>query len=146
MSKLNVLVLAAHPDDETLGCGSTIARLAREGYDISLLTFTDGISARNSTLSSRTKVLVKVCKILGIDKLLSGDFPDNAMDTISLLTIIKYIEYFIKDKHFDIIFTHTPECLNIDHRIVYQATMTAFRPKTYYAHSIYCYSVPSYLF
>ncbi len=143
MSKLNVLVLAAHPDDETLGCGSTIARLANEGYDISLLTFTDGISARNPELSSRTKILVKVCEILGINQLSSGDFPDNAMDTIPLLTIIKYIEHFIQNKQFNMIFTHTPECLNIDHRIVYEATVTAFRPKKYHPHSIYCYSVPS---
>ena len=143
MSKLNVLVLASHPDDETLGCGSTIARLANEGYDISLLTFTNGIGARDATLSSRAAVLSEVIKVLGIKEYLSNDLPDNAMDTVSLLSVIKWIEDFIKHKKFDMIFTHTPECLNIDHRIIYQATITAFRPITYYPHSIYCYAIPS---
>jgi LmbE family N-acetylglucosaminyl deacetylase len=136
-----VLVLAAHPDDETLGCGATIARLADEGYLIDLLTFTDGCGAREVS-KNRNKKLKKVKKILGLNSYFSSNFPDNKMDTAPLLDVCKYIE---KNVNFvpDIIFTHHKDCLNIDHRIVYQATLTCFRPQVGNKTKIYSYYVPS---
>ena len=141
LSKKNILVLAAHPDDETLGCGATIARLSDEGHNIQLLTFTDGVSSRD-TDGNRNDVLGKVKNILGLSSYSYGDFPDNKMDSVPLLDVCKFIEENVKVKP-DIIFTHHKDCLNIDHQIIYRATVTSFRPQTGNNVKILSYYVPS---
>lgn len=139
----NILILAAHPDDETLGLGSTISRLKSEGAFIRLLTFTDGEGARDdaSNLNRNTK-LDQISEILGIDSFEYGNFPDNAMDSVPLLELAKFIEQN-KGMEPDVIFTHHGGDLNIDHQLVYQATLTAFRPQTGHPQEIYSYYVPS---
>lgn len=87
-----VLILSAHPDDETLGCGGTISKLSRKEHIIDLITFTDGISSRKNNDLNRNLKLEKVSKILGINNFNSGNFPDNAMDSIKLLDVCKFIE------------------------------------------------------
>ena len=92
MSK-NILVLAAHPDDETLGCGATIARLSSEGNRVHLMTFTDGVSAREGTeFQNRNAKLEKVSEILGLNSYIAADFPDNQLDAVPLLEICKFME------------------------------------------------------
>ena len=82
MSK-NILVLAAHPDDETLGCGATIARLVDEGHNVNLLTFTDGVGARSiKRFGNRNDRLGLVQNMLGLKSYSFGTFPDNKMDSI----------------------------------------------------------------
>jgi len=137
-----ILVLAAHPDDETLGCGATLAKLSLEGHHIRLLTFTDGVGARNNHSASRSRQLDKLCDILGIEDYICGTFPDNRLDTAPLLEVCKFIEKSV-DFTPDIIFTHHPNCLNIDHSIVSRATLTSFRPQDGVHQEIYSYYVPS---
>lgn len=141
-SNKRVLVLAAHPDDETLGCGGTIYKMSQMGCRIQLLTFTDGESARGVTNYNRNVVLERVSEMLQISWWGCSDFPDNAMDTIPLIDLAKYIEREI-DGLPDIIFTHHAGDLNIDHRRVYEATLTAFRPQWGHPHKILSYYVPS---
>ena len=96
--KKKILVLAAHPDDETLGCGATISKLSKQGHDIRLLTFTDGVSARDiKDIENRNKSLEKVSKILGIVDFKYGNFPDNKMDSVPLLDVCKFIEKEVKE-------------------------------------------------
>lgn len=141
-NKKNVLVLAAHPDDETLGCGATLNRLAAEGYNIDLITFTNGESARGGTDKNRNFSLEEVSTILGINNYVYGDFPDNAMDKVSLLDICKFLETNVIRTP-DIIFTHFINDLNVDHQLVAKATFTVFRPQFGDLHKIYSYFVPS---
>jgi len=138
----NVLVLAAHPDDETLGCGGTIHRLSQEGCNIGLITFTNGEGARGATDKNRNTSLDEVSNILGINNFTYGDFPDNAMDSVPMLDICKFLEYNLTFDP-DIIFTHFENDLNIDHQIVAKATWTVFRPQMGKKHEIYSYFVPS---
>ena len=141
----NVLVLAAHPDDETFGCGATIARLSREGHKVHLLTFTDGISARawmTPAAQNRNYKLKAVAKHLGIHTHKYGSFPDNQMDSVPLLEVCRFIENNINFKP-DIIFTHHPDCLNVDHVVVYKAAITVFRPQEGDHTQIYSYYIPS---
>lgn len=137
-----ILVLAAHPDDETLGCGGTIKKLSEEGHEIQLITFTDGVGSRNNNEVNRNPKLEQVSKILGIHKHSSGAFPDNAMDSVPLLEICKFIESNV-DYTPDIVFTHFIGDLNIDHQLVTKAALSAFRPQRGNKMKIYSYYVHS---
>jgi len=139
-----VLVLAAHPDDETLGCGGTIAKFSSQGCDVRLLTFTDGISAREK--GDRRSQVEKVSKILGISGHVCFDFPDNRMDSVPLLDVTRKIENYIDENSFipDVVLTHSPFCLNIDHKVVYNSTITVFRGlERFNPIKIMCYEVLS---
>ena len=140
--KKDILILAAHPDDETLGCGGTIHRLSKEGHNIRLITFTNGEGARGVTNKNRNTSLDKVSDILGINSFTYGDFPDNAMDSVPLLDICKFLEYNLTFDP-DIIFTHFIGDLNVDHQLVTKAALTAFRPQLGKVQDIYSYNVPS---
>ncbi|MAE21967.1 MAG: GlcNAc-PI de-N-acetylase [Pseudomonas sp.] len=133
MNKQTVLVVAAHPDDEVLGCGGTIYKHHLAGDKVYLITLTNGVSARDNHDSDdtviRNEALEKSCKTLGVDEYHCLSFPDNQMDTISLLSITKEIEKFAKDKKISTVYTHSLKDLNIDHQITHKATLTAFRPQ-----------------
>lgn len=127
--KRNILVVAAHPDDETLGCGGTIARHADFGDDIFVLFMTDGVGARNAGGEvSRWECAEKATSILGTSILQGHDFPDNEMDTVPFLSVVKRVEEVVRVFNPDIVYTHHSGDLNIDHRITCQAVMTACRP------------------
>ena len=148
-----ILVIAAHPDDEVLGCGGTMARLALEGNDIYTLILGEGITSRDA-FRDRTKRENEIVelrkqaedanKILGVKKVYTYDFPDNRFDTVPLLDIIKTIEKIKEDIKPGIIFTHHYGDLNIDHQITFKAVMTAFRPiKDESVKEIYSFEIPS---
>lgn len=128
----NILVVAAHADDEALGCGATLAKHAAEGDEITLLVMTDGVSSRKDALNSgkcnRHKALKKSCEILGIKSIIQCDFPDNKMDSVDLLSIVQTIEQQTAHLQPEIIYSHSLLDLNIDHRLTAQAVLTAFRP------------------
>lgn len=128
-----VLVIVAHTDDETLGLGGAIARHVSNHDKVYAISMTNGIDARNQKkvedIKERFNASVIAGKILGLTWLKGGAFPDNAMDTVPLLEIIKVIEIAKQEIKPTIIYTHSSADLNIDHRIVSQATLTAFRPQ-----------------
>lgn len=132
-----ILVVAAHPDDEILGCGGTIARLAGEGHKAYTLILGEGVTSRDDKrkASGRKKDIKKLEKeaceanrIIGVKEVFFHKLPDNRFDTVPLLDIVKIIEKTKADIMPDMIFTHYPSDLNIDHRIAYQAVITATRP------------------
>lgn len=129
----NVLVIAAHPDDEVIGCGGTIAKHKRAGDKIHLLYMTDGISSRGNIEFQQKNIReVGVKNFIDYLKPESNkilNLPDNSMDSISLLEIVKEIESVISDTKPDIIYTHSAKDLNIDHRITLEATLVATRPQ-----------------
>lgn len=133
--KKNVLIIVAHRDDETIGCGATIAKLSKSNCNVFAISMTDGVSSRkgfnNIQIKKRYTNSVNASKILKFKWLdhFSGQFKDNNMGSESLLDVIKLIEKAKKDINPEIVFTHFSEDLNIDHQIVANATMTAFRPK-----------------
>lgn len=128
-----VLVIVAHMDDEALGMGGTIAKHFMDGDVVYAISMTDGVGARNQKKKvkrkDRVEASINVEKILGFTWLKGGDFPDNEMDSISLLSVVKLIEKVKSQIHPTLVYTHSSADLNIDHRIVNQATLTAFRPQ-----------------
>ena len=131
LSKNNkILIIAAHPDDEMLGCGGTIVKL-KERNDISVIFLTNGVSSRTKNkkaINTRKNECFGLFKKLNLAKPKILNFPDNQLDKVPLLKIIKKIETVIKKLKPNIIFTHYENCLNIDHQITYRATLTACRP------------------
>src|SRR4051812_7485276 len=97
----SVLVLAAHPDDEVLGCGGSLARLSQGGASVHVAFLADGVLARGdasrTALESRRNAARRAGEILGIASLSFGDFPDNRMDTVPLLDVIQSIEATIRE-------------------------------------------------
>jgi len=151
MNKI-ILVVAAHPDDEVLGCGGTIARLAGEGHDVSVAILGEGITSRYDQRNQADKNTVEALKtcsqqvadLLGAKKLFMFDLPDNRFDTVPLLDVIKIIERLIEKVKPKIVYTHHSGDLNIDHSIVHRATLTAARPLSGCpVKKIYAYEVPS---
>jgi LmbE family N-acetylglucosaminyl deacetylase len=135
MSK-SILIVAAHPDDEVLGCGGTMAKLAQQGATIHVAFLADGVSSRDgyptaqqAELTSRRTAAQKACDILGVKSVSFGDFPDNRMDTIALLDIIKPIEALVAKFQVDMVFTHHAGDVNIDHRRIHEAVSAACRPQ-----------------
>lgn len=131
----NILVVAAHPDDDAFGCGGTIRKLANKKNKIFAVYFTDGVSARIKSVNDAKKIRERkkhsenAAKIMGIKKCYYHSFPDNKLDTIPLLEIVKKIEQFIKKIKPELILTHFENDLNYDHQIINRAVVTATRPK-----------------
>lgn len=132
-----ILVVAAHPDDEVLGCFGTVARLIKEGYEAYTLILGEGKTSRDEERRPEIKKneieilnteIQKANSIIGIKKVFVEFFPDNRFDSVDLLDIIKVISRIKDEIRPDIIFTHYENDLNIDHQITYKAVITATRP------------------
>ena len=128
-----ILIVCAHPDDEVLGMGATIAKLSEQGHQIAVMFLADGEGSReggddSEKVEGRRKYAQKAADCLGIYEVFYQSFPDNAMDSVPLLEIVKAVEAKISQFQPDIIYTHYAHDLNIDHRITCQAIMTASRP------------------
>ncbi len=134
-----VLVVAAHPDDEVLGCGGTIAKHAARGDDVSILIIGDGVTARyleseldtdyaNKQVNDIKKHCSDAAKILGAKNVTVLGNRCCRFDKVPLIDIIKSIEEKINETHPDIIYTHSPFDVNNDHSIVFKAILSATRP------------------
>ena len=130
-----ILVVAAHPDDEVLGCGGTIARFC-ESAAIHILILGEGCTSRYDSRSEASKVELErigkaarsAAKVLGAQSITLESFPDNQFDEPPLLSIVKCVEKVLGEIRPDVVYTHHPSDLNIDHKITFQAVLTATRP------------------
>ncbi|WP_180271522.1 PIG-L deacetylase family protein [Fredinandcohnia onubensis] len=132
-----VLVIAAHPDDEVLGCGGTIARHVKEGDKVHTVILAEGITSRDKTrnrnahkeeLSELGIAAKRANEILGVHSLKLIDLPDNRLDSLNRLDLIKIVEELINEIKPNIIYTHHIGDVNIDHRRIHEAVITACRP------------------
>ena len=130
-----VLVVAAHPDDEVLGCGATMARLAAEGQPVHIAILGEGITSRSSRDDSGAKLLRRLHQQaeaaalkVGARDVVLFKLPDNRLDTLPMLEVAKLIEDLIQKLRPAVIYTHHPGDLNLDHGIVHRAVLIATRP------------------
>lgn len=130
-----VLVVAAHPDDEALGCAGSIAHHVALGDKVFVIFMTNGVDARgalnnsNSLLiNNRHQAAASACNYLGVAEVYNLNFPDNQMDSVPLLKVIKSFEEVLSQINPDIVYTHYHNDLNIDHKITHQVLMTCARP------------------
>ncbi len=138
MTNESVLVVAAHPDDEVLGCGGTIARLSDEGYEVHVLIVAEGVTSRaeqrdrktkESELSELTRCARAANAILGSASLQVRDLPDNRMDGVELLDVVKVVEAEIARLRPHLLLTHHGGDVNVDHRVLHEAVIVACRPQ-----------------
>ncbi len=127
-----ILVIAAHPDDELLGCGATISKHIKEKDEVVVAIMATGITSRGQSneddLNKLREAAEKASAFLGVKKILFFNGPDNMMDSQPLLPLIKEIEQLILDHNPEIIYTHFYGDINIDHQMISQAVQTASRP------------------
>ena len=151
--KKTILIVAAHPDDEILGCGGTMARMVRDGNRICTLILGEGITSRDAKRNAQKrgqdiralkKQTEKANRLVGVKEVFVHDFPDNRFDSVPLLDIIKVVEKVVKEVKPDIIFTHHRRDLNVDHRITFNTVLTASRPvEGNSVKELYSFEVPS---
>ena len=146
-----IMLVAAHPDDELLGSAGTLLLYKKKGYNIKIIFLSDGESSRNISenkkkflIKKRKSQAKKISKLCKFTEPAFAEFPDNRLDTISMLTIVKFVENEIKKFKPTIIITHNENDLNIDHKLTIKAVVTATRPSTKtFVKSIYCCETPS---
>lgn len=147
-----VMVVAAHPDDEILGCGGTLLKHINQGDEVYVIILGEGIASRTQISRYESKKKVKeldsaadmVSRFMGWKKLFTFKVADNRFDSVNLLDIIKIVEKVKDEVDPHIVFTHHFGDLNIDHRITHEAVMTAFRPlEGASCHRIMTFETPS---
>lgn len=133
---MNILVIAAHPDDEVLGCGGTMAKLADLGHNVHILILGEGVTSRYENpadakpeeLEQLHDQAKKVGMSLGAKEVLLAKLPDNRFDTVPMLDIVKIIEEQVKRIKPEVVYTQHGGDLNIDHLCTFRAVLTATRP------------------
>ncbi|WP_281661951.1 PIG-L deacetylase family protein [Microvirgula aerodenitrificans] len=145
-----VLVIAAHPDDEVLGAGGVIALHALWGDEVHILIVTEGCSSQypdhpEMVLQKKSEAK-EAAAILGVppDKLHFEGLPDMRLDSVPATRINKSIETVIQSVQPSIVYTHASSDVNLDHRLVFEASLVACRPYAApFVEAIYSYFAPS---
>jgi N-acetylglucosamine malate deacetylase 1 len=147
-----ILVVAAHPDDEVLGCGGTLARLAKEGHEVHIAIMGEGITSRHRHRDAADATQVSLlrghaetaARKIGAAGVVFFKLPDNRLDTVPLLDVVKLVEELVQKFKPEIIYTHHPGDLNVDHSVVHRAVITATRPVSdHVVREILAFEVPS---
>lgn len=132
-----VIVVAAHPDDEILGCAGTLKLHVAAGDEVHVLILAEGATSRNAhrstaknsnELSNLEAAARRAGEVLGVSSITFGKLPDNRMDSADLLDVVKLIEDTVHRLDPTIIYTHHEGDVNIDHQISHRAVYTACRP------------------
>ena len=128
----NVAAIFAHPDDEVLACGGMLANHVLHGDNVRILILATGLASRGETDKAAFQSLQNDARAaaleLGVTSVSFGKFPDNAMDKVPLLDVVKAVESFLTEVPTTHIYTHHMGDMNIDHEITCRAVLTAARP------------------
>lgn len=143
----NILVLCAHPDDESLGLGGTLAIHNIQKDNVHVRIFTTGQFGRDESkkgIENRKVQCKKACKILGVKSVEFLEYDDQKLESINLTELTSHIESFMKKLNPDTIYTHFWGDMNQDHRRIYDATIIGTRPqKNSKLKELICYETPS---
>lgn len=150
MSK--ILIVVAHPDDEILGLGGTMRKKVNNGDTVNCVILGEGFTSCGERREDTDKNLVcglyedarRASEIIGYTNTYFESLPDNRFDSIDLLDVIKVVEKYIEELKPDTVYTHHSGDRNVDHRITYEAVLTACRPVGEYSvKDIYTFETPS---
>lgn len=121
---MTICCIVAHPDDEVLGCGATLARAAAEGHEVHVVI----MGVRHLLAHAQ-----EAAHLLGVESVTVHDLPDQRFDTLPFLEIAQMIEHDLQFLRPAVIYTHHRHDLNLDHALVSRAVLTATRPKPEYS-------------
>lgn len=142
-----VLILAAHPDDEVLGCGGTIRKYKEENSKVFVCFVTDGSSTQYAYNPKLIRQKEKECelanKILGVDEIIKLNLPDMKLDTIPHFKLNQKLEKVIDEIKPNILYTHSSTDINKDHFLINLSTLITIRPGKLYLEKVYEYEVLS---
>lgn len=152
-----ILVIAAHPDDEVLGAGGTIAKRAKEGWSVSVVFCATGVEGRlekkqavadaalRRAIESLNAESAKAAKMLGVKTVHRLNFPDNRLDSVPKMDIAFALRKIVEREKPSVVFTHHHGDYNWDHAIVFEAAMMACRPNAgdFFPAEIYSFEVLS---
>lgn len=128
-----VLVVVAHSDDESISMAGTISKHIKKGDKVFVISMTNGVGARDDAnlnkINQRKNASVTASKVLGFEWGDCYDFTDNGMDSYPLIEIIKAVEKAKYKYRPTLVYTHSGADLNVDHRVVSNSVLTAFRPQ-----------------
>lgn len=128
----NILVIAAHPDDEVLGCGGLLLANASSGGQSHVLVVTEGSAAQHANCEEMSKKrhqqLVDATAILGVQKVVHWDYPDMELDQVSHVELNSRLHEFISEGRYQWVFVHHPHDVNLDHQVLYSSALVACRP------------------
>ena len=142
--KKNVLVIAAHPDDELLGCGATVAQHVLHGDNVTSVVVCEGDSLRyNEARNCHQSQIFKAAKILGVKDVRSFQFPDQKLETVVLTDLIEPIQQVIRDVKPHIVYCQYGGDVNRDHKILFEAILVATRPTEEFIEVIYAFDTAS---
>ncbi len=129
---LTIAAIFAHPDDEVLACGGALALHSEAGDAVHVLLLATGAVSRGGDQEAYIATLQDQAReaagVLGVKSISFRDFPDNQMDSVPLLDVVKQVEAFLQSHPADVIYTHHPGDMNIDHLVTHRAVATACRP------------------
>lgn len=148
---MNVLVLAPHPDDETLGCGGVIARFVAEGHDVTVGIVTGPGDGEHPFVAQHLfdevrSELADAMRILGVSKIIFGSIPTTMAADMDRRALNAEVLRIIDAAQPEILFVPFALDLHSDHREIFHAASIAWRPHLDRGRSIrevYCYEVPT---
>lgn len=144
MSDTRVLVIAAHPDDEVLGCGGAIALHRDQGHDVTVLIATRGRSAEDSQSGQpQFTYTAAAMKVLDVVDFRFLGFPDQQMDTFGLTDIITPLENVVREVRPQVVYCQYGGDINHDHNVLFRAALVALRPQEEYLRSVLTFDTAS---
>lgn len=144
MPRKRVVVIAAHPDDEVLGCGGTIALHTRAGDEVTSVIVCEGESLRyGEGHVDQWVYMQKAAEVLGVQGVRALDFPDQRLDTFTLTEIIGPLEDILREIEPQVVYCQYGGDINRDHELVFKATLVATRPLEKYLEAIYAFDTAS---
>ncbi|MBV5340360.1 MAG: PIG-L family deacetylase [Deltaproteobacteria bacterium] len=140
----SVLIIAAHPDDEILGCGGTAALHARDGDDVHSIIVCEGESLRYGNVPvGQLEQANAAARHLNVKKVHWLGFRDQHLDTHTLIDIVTPLEHVVDEIQPSIVYCQFGGDINRDHQILFQAALVALRPTRAFLRSIYAFDTAS---
>lgn len=141
-----ILVIAAHPDDELLGCGGTVALHCKNGDRVWSLIACEGSSHRNVDQISDvhgTHYAEQAGQVLGVERVIMLNFPDQKLDTFTLCDIMAPIEKVVQELNPHVVYCQYGGDINYDHEVLFKALSVAVRPTSECFEAVFAFDTAS---
>src|SRR5438067_3813531 len=144
MNKKRILVIAAHPDDEVLGCGGTVALHTKAGDQVTAVIMCEGESLRyGQNCVGQADHIQRAAATLGVCDVRTLGFPDQRLDTMPLTDLIMPLDAIVKEVQPQIVYCQFGGDINRDHHLLFQATLVATRPTACWVRAVYAFDTAS---